>query len=147
MSDANWGPQDATVPTIPIELPLFASRSMSAFFIEILGPVHWLSKRQTVTAGSSAEAEIYATDKCVKFILELSQLLEFLEARDIFMPTTSVMYNDNKACVQWSKSTTTKGLHHIQMKENRIRENIQSKFISIAHVDGKSTLQTSLLRK
>jgi len=41
---ANWGPQDATVPTIPIELPLFASRLMSAFFIDILGPVHRLSK-------------------------------------------------------------------------------------------------------
>ncbi len=55
------------------------------------------------------------------------------------MPTTSVIYNDNKACVQWSKSTTTKGLRHIQMK-NRIRENIQSKFISIDHVDGKINL-------
>ncbi len=64
MSDANWGPQDATVPTVPIELPPFASRSMSAFYIDLLGPVHWLSKRQTITAGSSAEAEIYATDEC-----------------------------------------------------------------------------------
>jgi hypothetical protein len=35
---------------------------MSAFFIDILGPVHWLSKQQSVTASSSAEAEIYATD-------------------------------------------------------------------------------------
>jgi hypothetical protein len=140
MSDANWGPQDATVPTVPIELPSFVSRSMSAFYIDLLGPVHWLSKRQTVTAGSSAEAEIYATDECVKFLLELAQLLMFLEVKDIFMPTTSIIYNDNKACVQWSKSTTTKGLRHIQMRENRVRENIHSNFISVAHVDGKCNI-------
>jgi hypothetical protein len=103
-------------------------------------PVHWLSKRQTITAGSSAKAEIYATDECVKFLLELVQLLEFLEVKDIFMPTTSTIYNDNKACIQWSKSTTTKGLRHIQMKENCIRENIHSNFISFAHVDGKANI-------
>jgi hypothetical protein len=50
-----------------VELPLFVSRSMSAFFVDLLGPLHWLSKRQTVTARSSAEAEIYATNECVKF--------------------------------------------------------------------------------
>jgi hypothetical protein len=53
------------------------------------------------------------------------------------MPETNIIYNDNNACVQWSKNTTTKGLHHIQMKENRVRENILSKFVTIRHVDGK----------
>jgi hypothetical protein len=49
---------------------------MSAFYIDLLGPihwmsrrqkvtVHWMSRRQKVTAVSSAEAEIYATDECV----------------------------------------------------------------------------------
>jgi hypothetical protein len=57
MSDANWGPQDATQTHSPTELPLFVSRSMSAFYIDLLGPLHWLSKRQTITAGSSVEAE------------------------------------------------------------------------------------------
>jgi len=63
MADANWGPQDASVTkhTQSTELPLFASRSMSAFYIDLMGPLHWISKRQSVTAGSSAEAEIYVT--------------------------------------------------------------------------------------
>lgn len=72
MSDANWGPQDGSQSRSTSELPLFASRSMSAYYIDLLGPLHWLSKRQSVTAGSSAEAEIYATDECVKFLLELN---------------------------------------------------------------------------
>lgn len=110
---------------------------MSAFYIDLLGPLHWLSKRQSVTAGSSAEAEIYATDECIKFLLELSQILEFLEVKHLFMPDTNIVYNDNNACIQWSKNTTTKGLRHIQMHKNRVRENILSKFVTICHVDGK----------
>jgi hypothetical protein len=142
MADANWGPQDARVSSSskPMELPLFTSRSMSAFYIDLLGPVHWLSKRQTTTAISSAEAEIYATNECVKFLLELVQLFEFLGMKDIFMPGTTVIYNDNQACVNWSKSSTSKGLRHIQMKENHVRENIANNFVTIQHIDGKINL-------
>jgi len=100
MSDANWGPQDGSLATLP-DLPLFVYRSMSAFYVDLFGPLHWLSKHQTVTAGSR---------------------------------------NDNKACVNWSKSCTTKGLRHIQLKENRVQENIQSQFVQISHVHGKVNL-------
>jgi len=137
MLDANWGPQDASTSTSSFSLPLFASRSMSAFYIDLLGPLHWLSKQQKITAASSAEAEIYATDECVKFLLELEQLLSFLGVKHTFMPDTTPIYNDNKACVEWSRNATTKGLRHIQMHENGVRENVASKFVSILHVDGK----------
>ena len=110
---------------------------MSAFYVDLLGPLHWKSTRQKITAASSAEAEIYATDECVKFLLELVQLVDFLGFKDVFMPGANIVYNDNSACVNWSKSSTTKGLRHIQMRENRIRENIASNFIRVNHVDGK----------
>jgi hypothetical protein len=113
---------------------------MSAYYIDLFGPLYWLSKRQSVTPGSSVEAEIYAADECVKFLLELEQLLTFLEVKHLFMPSTSIIYNDNKACVNWSKTCTTKGLCHIQMKENRVRENVQNSFVTICHVDGKTNL-------
>jgi hypothetical protein len=140
MSDANWGPQDASRPTSSTQLPLFVSRSMSAFFIDLFGPLHWVSKRQAVTAISSAEAEIYAMSECVRFLLELVQLFDFLGVRDTFMPGTNVIDNDNQACVNWLHSCTTKGLRHIQMKENHVGENIASDFISIEHVEGKINL-------
>jgi hypothetical protein len=140
MSDANWGPQDASVSTSSHDVLPFVSRSMSAFYIDLLGPIHWMSKRQKVTAASSAEAEIYATDECVKFLLELVQLLEFLGVKDLFMPNTTIIYNDNRACVLWSKKATTKGLRHIQMRENRVRENIASQFVDVCHIDGKINL-------
>jgi hypothetical protein len=137
MSDTNWGPQDASSSALGSDLPLFASRSMSAFYIDLFGPLHWISKCQKVTAASSAEAEIYATDECVKFLLELVQILDFLDVKHIFMLDTNIIYNDNRACVQWSKRAMTKGLRHIQMRENRIHENIASNFVSIHHINGK----------
>ena len=140
MSDANWGPQDASPTPTSFCLPLFASRSMSAFYVDLLGPLHWMSKRQKITAASSAEAEIYATDECVKFLLELEQIMSFLGVKQIFMPGTNLVYNDNKACVQWSRNETTKGLRHIQMRENRVRENVVTKFVSILHVEGKKNI-------
>ena len=69
LPDANWGPQDASNPKLDKQYPdldLFKSRSNSGFLIWRSGPLHWSSKRQTLTARSSAEAEIYATDECVK---------------------------------------------------------------------------------
>jgi hypothetical protein len=69
---------------------------MSAFYIDLLGPLHWMSKLQKVTADSSAEVEIYATDECVKFLLELVQLFEFLGVKQLFMPDTNIIYNDNR---------------------------------------------------
>jgi hypothetical protein len=67
MSDANRGPQDATLSNSTIELPLFASRLMSAFYVDLLGPIQWMSKHQTVTAGSSAEAEIMQQMNALNF--------------------------------------------------------------------------------
>jgi hypothetical protein len=140
MSETNWGPQDATLSNVNQDLPLFVSRSMSAFYIDLFGPLHWLSKRQTVMAASSAEAEIYATDECVRFLLDIVQLLDFLGVKNIFMPAPNLISNDNKACVNWSKNCTSKGLRHIQMKENQARENVSTGFVKICHVEGKTNL-------
>jgi hypothetical protein len=140
MSYANWGPQNASQSTSIMELPLFVSHSMSAFYVDCLGPLHWMSKCQTITVGISAEAEIYATNECVKFLLELVQIYEFFGIKDIFMPGTNNIYNDNQACINWSKKCTTKGLRHIQMKENLVRETIASQFVHVSHVDGNVNL-------
>jgi hypothetical protein len=47
------------------------------------------------------------------------------------------VYNDNRACVCWSKSTTTKGLRHITLKENAVRESIDEGFINVQHIAGE----------
>ena len=97
------------------------------------GPVHWVSKRQTITARSTAEAEIYATDECTKIIQHLRHILEELHLADKLMPKPTTIYNDNAACVAWSHSVSTKGLRHIQIRENAVREEVQKGHIEVKH--------------
>jgi dUTPase len=142
LCDANWGPQDQSRP-VPNEtrvLDLFKSRSLSGFLIYFGGPVHWISKRQTITARSSAEAEIYATDECTKCLLHLHQIVDGLNLTDDVMSLPTAIYNDNSACVTWSRNMTTKGLRHIQMRENAVRESFQNGFIIVKHISGKINL-------
>ena len=142
MCDANWGPQDASKPkqNDKTVLDLFKTRSLSGFLLWLQGPLHWTSKRQTITARSTAEAEIYATDECCKALLHLHQLVSGLELSNELMPKPNVIHNDNAACVAWSKNMTTKGLRHIQIRENAVRESVQNGFIDVIHVAGDLNL-------
>ncbi len=112
-----------------MELPVFASRSMSAVYVDLLGSLHWNSICRNVTAASSAEAEIYAMDECVKFLLELVQLVDFLGFRVslCLIPNLFIM-------ITLIVRISAKGLRHIHMRENRVRENIVSSYIRVCHV-------------
>ena len=139
LTDANWGGQDQGHNRTSItELERFKTRSMSGFIIFFNGPVHWCSKRQKITARSSAEAEIYATDECVKELLRMKHMSHDLRIDNILFPGEPInVYNDNSACVCWSKALTTKGLRHITIRENAIRESVDAKIIRVLHIDGK----------
>ena len=136
LADANWGPQDQSINTTSYNVPIFHSRSMSGYIQWLNGPLHWTSKRQTITARSTAEAEIYATDECTKNILHIRNILEDLHLLSTFCPQSTPIYNDNNACVLWSSNMTTKGLRHIQIRENAVRESIQNKTIGVHHIAG-----------
>ena len=95
-----------------------------------------MSKRQTITARSTAEAEIYATDECTKFLQHLRHIIEELGLADTLMPGPTTLYNNNAACVAWSHSLSTKGLRHIQIRENAVREQVQAGKIIVKHIAG-----------
>jgi len=126
-ADANWGPQDQSLiqpNTSPPEFDLFKTRSLSGNLITPHGPIHWNSKRQKITSRSSCEAEIYATDECVKDILHLRHIIQDLDLQNDLLTSTTKIYNDNMACVLlWSKNLTTKGPRYLQIRENAIIEN------------------------
>ena len=143
MCDANWGPQDQSVPKTSSQLqqlPLFQTRSVSGYLLWLGGPLHWVSKRQSITARSSAESEIYATDECCKALIHLSMLIEGLNLLEEVMPKPTNVYNDNQACIIWSRSMTTKGLRHVQIRENAVRESQHTGFICTKHCQGKYNL-------
>ena len=113
LCDANWGPQDqSTVPqhSIPAELETFKSQSISGFLIYLLGPLDWCSRRQRLTAHSSCESEIYATDECIKQLTHIRHILDDLEITDLCITNPIPVYNDNSACVNWSKHTTSRSI-------------------------------------
>ena len=108
---------------------------MLGHVITLFGLINWTSKQQKITARSSCEAEIYATDECVKDLLHLRNIIQDLELESELLHKNTTIYNDNMACVLWSKNTTTKGfLRHLQIRGNAIRE---AKFITIEHICGK----------
>jgi len=150
-SDANWGPQDASVPkpTDPIqEVDLFKSRSISGFLIWLGGPLHWVSKRQSITARSSAEAEIYAIDECTKSLQHISNILSDLNLLTSFTQDHPIpIMNDNEAAVNWSHNMTTRGLRHIQMRENAVREQVQLGFVTVEHIGGKHNLADAFTKE
>ena len=139
LTDANWGPQDQSVPkpnTSPESLELFKTRSLSGYILWGHGPIHWVSKRQTLTARSSAEAEIVATDECVKFLLHMRNVCSDLNIHSFLYPHKIPIYNDNAACIKWAHNMTTKGLRYIQIRENAVREAITNGIITLKHIAG-----------
>ena len=104
------------------------------------GPLHWCSKRQSITARSTAEAEIYATDECTKYILQLLQILDELPLGKNQPKLLITIFNDNNECLCWNHNVTTKGLRHIQIRENAVRESIQKQKIMVKHIAGNINL-------
>ena len=141
LTDSNCGPQDQSKPTVNSKpLKLFKSCSLSGYVIWYGGPIHWVSKCQAITARSSAQVEIYATDECTKFLLFLQHISnDFGIKQELFGNPTSI-YNDNSACVTWSGNMTTKGLRHIQIRKNAIREVIAANIIQVNHIAGTVNL-------
>ena len=140
LCDANWGPQDQSRPKEDQEQPeleLFKTRSMSGFITWMNGPLMWMSKRQSFTARSSAEAEIYATDESTKNILHILNIIHDIGLTSDLIHGPVQIWNDNKACVCWTKSTTTKGLRHVQIRENAVRESVATGIVTVNHIEGK----------
>ena len=46
------------------------------------------------------------------------------------------VYNDNEACVQWSHTSTSKGIKHVNLRENYVRELQLNKVVNVTHIPG-----------
>ena len=140
-SDACWGSQIGNAVADGTLLPLFKFRSMSGGIVfRNGGPVGWLGERQEQTSLSSCEAEIRATNATSKKVVDFRNLCQSMvdsghNLSDVDSPT--LLFNDNDACVRWSYNMTSKAARHIELRENSVREWIQSKLLTVKHVSGK----------
>ena len=126
-------------------MPTHTARSISGYITYLAGgSISWSSRRQTIIARSTAESEIYATDECCKHLLHLKKTFTYHGLHHCAAPLQ--LYNDNMACVLWTKSTTTKGLRHITIRENATRESVHDNTIRVDHV-GDRLNSSDLLTK
>jgi len=137
MADANWGPQDATQTKSSQELPLFTYPCLP-FTLTCSGPfIGYPNVSLSLLEALPRLKSMPPTNvlnsywNFIKFspfwmsIIYLCQLL-----RLYIMITRPVA----------TGPSTTKGLRHIQMKENCISENVHNNFIQVCHIHGKINL-------
>ncbi len=75
-----------------------------------------------------------ATDECVKNVQTFCHTLDDLQLLDSSIPTN--VYNDNRGSVHWSNSFGTQGMHHVNTRENAIREARLMNEVVILHLPG-----------
>lgn len=134
-TDACWGSQLGNIIPDGEEIDMWKFRSMSGYLVmRCGGPVAWKAVRQEQCSRSTCEAEIRATDEGIKEVLSLRHRCEDMHLADANQPTP--VYNDNQGCVDWAKTTSTKGMRHINLKDCAIRDSVQSKDVTIHHIQG-----------
>jgi hypothetical protein len=83
-------------------------------------PILWKTHKEGRISRSSCEAEVKATDEGVKIVQMFRHVLSDLQVLDTSLPTK--IFNDNRGCVDWSNSFSTKGMRHVNIRENAVRE-------------------------
>jgi hypothetical protein len=79
---------------------------------------------------------VKAIDEGVKNVQMFRHVLPDLQLLDLSLPTN--VYNDNRGCVDWSNSFSTKGMRHVNIRENAVREARLLGEVSILHIPGVS---------
>jgi hypothetical protein len=122
--DANWGPQDASLPsssTPSRQVSINETRSICGHILFMGGsPIFWKTHKESRISRSSCESEVKATDECTKSIQMFRNVLGDLGLINLQDATT--IYNDNRGAVDWSNTTSTKGMRHVNIRENCVCE-------------------------
>jgi hypothetical protein len=109
-------------------------RSTSGWLIFLAGaPVAWGSKRQTITATSSAESEYVSLASCAKDVLATRYLLAQLPGRQLAGATK--IYEDNTACINMVKNPRGwKRTKHIDVRLHFVRDLAESNTLDLEYV-------------
>jgi hypothetical protein len=97
-----------------------SKQSISGFTVMINGiPVLWGSLKQTVVVDSTCSAEYVASSICCKQILQLENMVQFL---NFTCPKPYKMYTDSQACLQIANTSSKLGkVRHIEIRYHLMR--------------------------
>ena len=103
------------------------------------GPIMWFSKKQSVVALSSTEAEYIALCLGSKEIVWLRNILKELKLINEDKPI--LIYEDNQATIMMAKSgSSTKRTKHIDIKYHFIKEQINNGVINLQYCETNSMI-------
>jgi hypothetical protein len=108
-------------------------------------PILWKTHKEAWISRSSCEVAVKATVECIKNVQMTCHVLFGLHLLDSFIPTN--VYNDNLGSVDWSNSFSTKGMRHVDICENAIREACIMNKVTILHIPGASSPADLLTKK
>ncbi len=95
-------------------------------------PVAWKSKRQRITATSTAEAEYIALSECGKSSLALNNIIQEITNENPF-PTK--IYEDNRAAMTIANGESSgKRTKHIDVKHHHVKDLVRSKKIYVTKI-------------
>lgn len=94
--------------------------------------VSWKSKRMNIRTHSSMESEYYEANEAAKSVLWFRRLLEEL---DYSQTQPTVIYEDNTACISFSKNNTDHArTKHIDQRAYCLRDWVRAKLITLKHI-------------
>ena len=123
------------------------SKSTSGWvFMLAGGPVSWSSKRQSVVAHSSTEAEYYALGAAAR---EAAWLRELLEELGFPVEGAVKIHEDNTACMKVANntvSTTATRMKHIRRCNHYIRDEIEAGRIQVIWIPSEEQAADGLTK-
>ena len=119
-SDASWA-------------STFDMRSVSGYVFKMNNAaISWRSRKQSVVALSSTEAEYVALAEAVKEAIWLKKL--FIELQLMNQGSSTLVYEDNMSCIKVSKNDSSHGrMKHVDIKYHFIRDQVEKKEINIQY--------------
>ena len=106
-------------------------KSTSGYILMLNGAaISWKSKKQSIVALSSAEAEFVAASSMVQEVIYARRLLEKLGFPQS-SPTT--IFEDNRTCVAWSEGSVggSDRAKHIDLREHFVHDAVQQKILRL----------------
>lgn len=119
-------------------------KSTTGFFLKInTNTVFWNSKKQSVVALSSTEAEYVALTSCATECLFLGHLLSDLILNDVY-PIR--IYEDNQSTIKTAHTYETKRSKHIDVKYHFIKDLVSSKKIEVEYISTENQVADILTK-
>lgn len=113
-------------------------KSTSGYLVKVFGKtIIWSSRKQSLVALSTTEAEYVAATVVAKEILWLQKLLVDLRIQ-FDLPT--IVYEDNFGCIQVSKTIETKRSKHYDIRYHFLKDLVWSDTIKLVYFETSKQL-------